>query len=575
MKYYQRFVFIVVIVSIVSLFLEQIHDKVFIAVVISNIVDFLLVALIIGETLYTIITAKYKKIYFLHNWFSLVFTVVFVSLFTYSKFFSTAFISTDWAIFAILLQNIFHLLKIYSRIKKLKGFAEKFTANPAQSILLSFVFVILVGTLLLMMQFTTVDGRGLSFLDALFTAASATCVTGLIVVDTATVYTIWGKLIIILLIQIGGLGIMLLSFFTVFMLGKRISLQDKMLLSYMLSEDDASGLESSVLGIVLTALLIEFIGAVCLFIGFLPTLGFSLKNVSYSMFHSISAFCNAGFALYSDSVETFRLNPVVMFTIAFLIIFGGLGFSVIKNVWDIVKERVSFICSRRKEGCRHELTLNSRIVLFFTAFFLLAGMFFFYILEHDNVMKSYGLGEQYLAAFFQSVTLRTAGFNSVPFSQFRIPTYFFMCLFMFIGAASGGTAGGIKVGTVGVIVAFMRSFLKGDTKTCIRNFQISEKKVQTAFVICVSGLVVCFMAIFVLSITEQQDFIKIVFEVFSAIGTVGLSAGITGSLSAIGKCVIIILMFWGRVGALTILSVAAFHGEKVNISWPQAEISIG
>lgn len=574
MKKYQWFIFLTVILSIISLFLGQIPDRSYALLIFSSVIDILLIAVVLAETVYGIAIARYKRIYLRENIFPLLFTLTFFVLFIYSKFFYTAIILSDLAIFAILLRNVFVVLKIYGK-NKISAYVEKFTANPSQSILLSFVFVILAGTLLLMMNFATVDGRGLPFFDALFTATSATCVNGLIVVDTATTYTIWGQLVLLVLIQIGGLGIMLLTFFTIFLLGRRMSLKDKMLLSYMLSEDDNSSLRSTVLGIVFTTFLIEGIGALLLFWGFLPTLGFSIKNAYYSIFHAVSAFCNAGFVLYSDGFESFRLNPVVNFTIAFLIILGGISFAVIHNVRLVLKERFTALAKRQRGSFQNDLTLNSRIVLVFAGVLILAGTLLFYILEHDNSMASYGLGEQYLAAFFQSVTLRTAGFNTVPFSNFTVSTYLFMCVFMFIGASSGGTAGGIKVQTVAVIGSAIRSFLRGEKTATIQNYQIGNDKIRSAFVICLSGLTAVFVAVFVLSLTEKADVLKIMFEVCAAIGTTGISAGITSSLSVTGKIAILLLMFWGRLGAITILSAAAFDKEQVNISYPQADISIG
>ncbi|PIE97382.1 MAG: hypothetical protein CR988_08115 [Treponema sp.] len=574
MKRAQWFLVLTVILCIISLFLRQVSSPGAVGLFVADIVDFVLVAAVLIELIYEIVCAKYIKIYVSDNLFSVLFALTFFALFIYTKFFDSGF-SSSWAIFAVLLKSVFSSLNAYSKQKKFSAYVERFSTNPAQSILMSFVMVILMGTLLLMMKFTTLDGKGLSFLDAFFTATSATCVTGLIVVDTATVYTIWGQLIILLLIQIGGLGIMLLSFFTVVLLGRGISLQGKMLLSYMLSEDDTSGLRSTVLNIVLTTLVIEGIGAVCLFLGFVPTLGFSLRNLYVSVFHSISAFCNAGFSLYSNSIENFRLNPIVTFTIAFLIILGGIGFSVINNIGAVIKDKFKKYIKKEKTGHSPEITLNSRIALSFTGILLLAGTLLFYILEYNNSMSEYGLGEQYLAAFFQSVTLRTAGFNSVPFANLRPSTYILMFMFMFIGASSGGTAGGIKVGTISVMLASTRAFLKGEKDVCIGKFQISAEKVRSAFVIFFSGLFVAFFAIFLLSLTEKHNLLETTFEIFSAIGTVGLSTGITPLLSSLGKIIIILLMFWGRVGAITILSAAAFKTEKVNINWPQANISIG
>ena len=349
-----------------------------------------------------------------------------------------------------------------------------------------------------------------------------------------------------------------------------------MLLSYMLSEDDSSSLRSTVLEIVAATFIFEGIGAGLLFIGFMPTLGFSLKNVYYSIFHSVSAFCNAGFALYDDSLESFRLNPLVLLTIAFLIIFGGIGFAVLKDLRLFFTDRIASVFRKQKTPYKRSLSLNTRIVLILTAALLLAGTLLFYFFEHANTMASYGLAEQYLSAFFQSATLRTAGFTSVPFTNFVLPTYLFMCVLMFIGGNSGGTAGGIKVGTLSILYATARAFFRGEDKVTLGRFQVSENKIKSSAVIFVAGIIVVCAAVFLLSISEKSARLsRLLFEVVSAITAAGLTAGITTSLSVAGKAIIILLMFFGRLGALTIMAAAVFNKDKVNINLPQADIAIG
>ncbi|MGI5076206.1 potassium transporter TrkG [Treponema maltophilum] len=576
MKNYQRFIFILVILSIVSLFLEQLPDKNLLLKICTNAVDALLILILCVETIVPFAKTKYKGMYIASNRFSLIFTLITIILFAFSKFSHSKIITSNWAVFILFFRNLFTIFKAYTRMKKLSNYFERFTANPARNILLSFVFLILGGTLLLMVKISTVGEKGISFIDALFTATSAACVNGLIVKSTVGDFTLWGKTILILLMQVGGLGIMLLSFFMVFLFGKRISLQDKMLLSYMLSEDDSSSLRSTVLEIVAATFIFEGIGAVLLFIGFMPTLGFSLKNVYYSIFHSVSAFCNAGFALYDDSFESFRLNPLVLLTIAFLIIFGGIGFAVLKDLRLFFADRFASVFRKQKTPYKRSLSLNTRIVLILTAALLLAGTLLFYFFEHANTMASYGLAEQYLSAFFQSATLRTAGFTSVPFTNFVLPTYLFMCVLMFIGGNSGGTAGGIKVGTLSVLYATARAFFRGEDKVRLGRFQVSENKIKSSAVIFVAGIIVVCAAVFLLSISEKSARLsRLLFEVVSAITATGLTAGITTSLSVAGKAIIILLMFFGRLGALTIMAAAVFNKDKVNINLPQADIAIG
>jgi trk system potassium uptake protein TrkH len=542
-----------------------------------NVIDYLVVSTAVLEFLINFVTAKYKKLFFKENLFSALFLAVFLCLFIYNKFFAgyaASGYAGDLATLTIIFRNIFLVLKVYGRIQKLSRYVQQFTDKPAQTILFSFLSVILVGALLLMMNFSTKDGKGLDFIDALFTATSAVCVTGLIVVDTATHYTIWGQTIIMILIQIGGLGIMILSFFTIFAVRKRVSLEDKLLLSYMLSEEDMNNLFRALSTIVLTAFSIEAVGAILLFMGFLPSMGGGWRTVFYAVFHSVSAFCNAGFALYTDSLESFRLQPLIIITIAALIISGGIGFSVIA---DIRTQTIQFVQALIKKNKRpvFSLSLNSRVVLRYTLILILSGLFFIYFLEHDHTMKNYRLGEQYLAAFFQSVTLRTAGFNSISFQSLRDGTLLIMIVYMFIGAASGSTAGGIKVNTLAVIGSSLSAYLHRRPQPIIENYSINPERIQRAYIVLLFGLVAVLGGTLILSLTEQASFIQIFFEATSAFGTVGLSTGITSGLSVPGKFVIIILMYLGRLGPLTILSAASVSKARVNISYPQGEISIG
>ncbi|MBN2351741.1 MAG: TrkH family potassium uptake protein [Spirochaetales bacterium] len=576
-KLFRVIVIVTLLFSIVSLFLEQAKDVGPGVRTAGNVIDYLIVSLVFLEAFVGVVTARYRFLYIKEHKFSLLFIAAFIVLFiivksnVFSQFTDTG---GSISLLLILLRNAFLVMKIFGRFQKFSKFMENFTIHPAQSILLSFLFVILIGTLVLMMGFTTVDGKGLSFINGLFTSTSAVCVTGLIVVDTATQFTVWGQLVILILIQIGGLGIMILSFFAVFALRRTISLEDKLMLSYMLSEDDMSGLTKSLRNIILITFSIELAGAAVLFAGFLPKFGFSLHNAFLSVFHSVSAFCNAGFSLFSDSLESWRGDPVIIVTVAVLIILGGLSFAVITNVSAALVRRIR----RRMTGSsppKIGLTLNTKIILKYTLLLIVSGMVVFYFLEHANVMKKHDLGDQYLSAFFQSVTLRTAGFNSVPFGAFLPGTYLFMIVFMFIGAASGGTAGGIKINAVVVIGSYLRSFIKGEKQARLGNYSVSPDRVGRSFIILLFGLFSVIIGTFLLSLTERASFLSLFFEATSAFGTVGLSAGVTATLSVFGKMVIIGLMYLGRLGPLTILSAASRKKPKVNIEYPMGDVSIG
>ncbi len=512
----------------------------------------------------------------IHDAVSLTGMVFFFCLYAISFFFRDSRMMAALPIFPVIVVIIAAVTSIADRQRNRHAYMEHLTRNPAQTILVSFFFLILSGCLLFMMPFATRDGTGMSFIDALFTATSAVCVTGLAVADTVTCFSFSGQLVLLFLIQAGGLGIMILTFFTVFLLRKRVSLADKMLLSYMLSEDDATGLFKALKTIVLTTFVIEGVGAVLLFAGFVPVLGVSVKNVWFSLFHAVSAFCNAGFSLFSDSLESFRRNPMIILTIALLIIAGGAGFSLISEV----RQQFAGLLPRLNHArisypVRRSLSVNNRIVLVATGILLIGGTLIFYILEHGTTMASYSLGEQYLAAFFQSVTFRTAGFNSVPMDALRPATYLFACCMMFIGAASGSTAGGIKVNTVAVLGAAVVSHLRGKRNVSISRYEIDNDRIIKAFIIFFSGILVTGLAVFLLSLTENLPFIHLVYEAFSAFGTTGVSAGITASLSIFSKSVLIVLMFWGRLGALTILAAAGKRPDNVKINHPLADVSIG
>ncbi|MDF1567938.1 MAG: TrkH family potassium uptake protein [Spirochaetaceae bacterium] len=563
--------------SIVSLYVEQMELSGLSPFLFTNLIDLVILIILVAETVLGFRDAPYKRIFFRRNVFSIGFSAIFIILFAYNKYITLgAFLTgTTGAGFTILLiRNFFLVLKVFSRYRRITGFIEGLNMHPALTIILSFLFVILAGTWLLMMPFTARAGGGLSFVDALFTATSAVCVTGLIVVDTATYFSVGGQLVILTLIQVGGLGIMVLSYFTLFILGRRISVEQKSLVAYMLSEDDMGKLKSTLKSIIGITVLIEGIGALILTTAMNPEGSSWGSRVLFGAFHAVSAFCNAGFALLSDSLETFSGRPVVLVTFALLIISGGLSFGVFINIRNVLMKRFR----RHNAVSRNNhavITLNTRIVLSTSGILLLSGMLMFYILEHRGVLAPLPLGRQYLAAFFQSVTLRTAGFNSVPFGSLSTGVIIAMVVFMFIGGASGSTAGGIKVNTMAVLLASVKSAWRNDARVVLRSHTVDEQSVNRAYLIFLFGVISVMFGGFVLSVTESAPFKDILFETVSAFGTVGLSTGLTGSLSSIGKTVIIVLMFIGRLGPLTVLAASSPGQGRLQITYPRAEIAIG
>ncbi len=546
-------------------------------IAVSGWVDFVILLLVIAEFCFLFIPSRYKLLVLKRNNYSLVFSLLFVIFFILNRFFilsrgNTGFIAIPPAL--ILARNFFIWTGIFSRFKKISLFFEGITMYPAKTILFSFLAVIVVGTILLMLPFATSTGKGLSIIDALFTSTSAVCVTGLIVVDTATAFSFWGKLIILTLIQIGGISIMILSYFTIFSLKKNISIKEKLMLSYMLNEKDMSHISKAIRNIIYTSFIIEGIGTVLLLVPFRAKSSSWGGTFFLSIFHAISAFCNAGFSLFSNSLASFTGSFYVNTVIASLIILGGLSFIVLNNITGTFTWWIGHIRGKSKQ--RYEkLQVNTIVILIATAILILTGMLLIYGLEHSRSLAGYSLGKQYLAAFFQSVTLRTAGFNTISFSNLSTTTLMIMGVFMFVGAAAGSTAGGIKINNVAVIFAYIKSFLTNSNSVVLLKHSIPKEKVLKSMLILLFGLCAVVLGIVFLSYFEHAPIQNIIFETISAFGTVGLSTGLTSHLTSQGKIVISILMFMGRLGPLTILAAASRHRPNIHMEFPVGEISIG
>jgi trk system potassium uptake protein TrkH len=560
--------FFFLILGVAGLYLEQqiIHLGRFSWIVTA--IDYVLILFLFSESLTSFLKVPNKKNYIRNHIPSLVFLFLYLLLFILNK--SAIFLNPEsffrGYFFLIVVRNTLLIFKVFGRIRKFTEYLNSIFSKPAQTVVLSFVVVILVGTFLLMMPFMTVDNY-IRPIDAFFTVTSAVCVTGLIVVDTATYFTLIGKITIMILIQIGGLGIMLLSYFMIFAFRRSVSLKDRTLLSFMLNESDMKSIVKSVKRIFILTFSIEFAGAALLFPAFFKEFNSLGTAIFYSLFHGVSAFCNAGFALFTDSLETFRGNYYLNFTIAALIITGGISFPVLTEIFSGIKglflrKKISF-------------SINTKVVLQVSLGLTLLGMLIIYKLEHVSLFYILPLGEQYLSAFFQSVTLRTAGFNTISFSALGSGTLMLMIGIMFIGGASGSTAGGIKVNTLGVVWAYINSFRKGNDETLLYKHQVPKDQILQAFTVILFGIFSIFIITLIMVLTESATPVAIFFEAVSAFATVGLSTGITGDLTFIGKICIIILMFFGRIGPITLLT-ATSRGEKdSHISYPEATLLIG
>ena len=419
----------------------------------------------------------------------MVFLTIIILLINYS--FSNIivnYVKSSIALLIILRNLIYLIIDIKSERKRnINKIAQTIVYRPIRSIITSYLIIILTGAILLMMPFSSSSKTSVGFINALFTSTSAVCVTGLTVIDTATKYSFIGQFIIMILIQVGGLGIMFFAYFSTVIIGRKTSLENKMSASFLLNEDDMSRLFWNIKWILIITFSLKLIGALFLFIGFINRLGFSNKNLFFSIFHSISAFCNAGFSLYSNNLEDYVASFIVSLTICFLIISGGLSFFVHLNILGNIKD---FILKKvfRKNIAFRSISLNTIIVLLITSILLAGGTLLIYIYEHDNILQKYDIKTQYLASFFQSVTLRTAGFNTIPLGNLHMYTYLIMILWMYIGGASGSTAGGIKVNTVGVIWAYILSVIKNSKNTILFKKSIPDGIVLNSFLIALMAL---------------------------------------------------------------------------------------
>lgn len=573
-----KFIPAIIILGVLSIILENGLSRGPLTGLFVDLIDHLVIILFAVEFIVDLVKAEYKLIFLRRNALNLFFLLVFSILFVYVKYFARALVGHDQLQYlsakTVFLISVFNIFKVILRIRKLKNFLTNLATHPAQTIMVSFLVVILVGTLLLMMPFATADRNPIGFINAVFTATSATCVTGLIVVDTATRFSFPGQLIIMLLIQIGGLGIMIMSAFAGFIMRKKMSLQEKMTISYALNETDMSSLGRSVSRIITITLLFELAGALLLWHEFRNIIAGDRQAVFFAVFHSISAFCNAGFALFSNSLEQFKSNVFINFTIAGLIICGGISFAVSTNLTQFVKSRLKVKVFKYEDRIIN-LTLNTKIVAFLTALLIIAGMLIFYAFEHKLNLLPYDLKTGYLSSFFQSVTLRTAGFNTLDISSLHTATYLVMILFMFIGGASGSTAGGIKLNTVGVVYAYIKSILKSQNNIVLLRQSLSRDLVNQAFMIITLSVLAVFTGTLVLVLSEGKQLIQTMFEVVSAFGTVGLSTGLTPFLSSFGKIVIITLMYIGRIGPLTVIMALSRKSIDTHVQYPDAQISIG
>ncbi|PKF62264.1 Ktr system potassium transporter B [Psychromonas sp. psych-6C06] len=443
-------------------------------------------------------------------------------------------------------------------VKKENG--KKRWSEP-RVILFSFLAILLPGALLLTLPIFSVSG--LSFIDALFTATSAISVTGLGVVDTGEHFTFTGKVLLMILMQIGGLGQMTLSAILLYMFGLRLSLRQQSLTKEELGQGKSVNLRKLVKHILVFSCIAELCGMILLAVRFVPQLGWS-EGLFSALFHAVSAFNNAGFSLFSDSMMSYVGDPLVNFTIAGLFIFGGLGFTVISDLHG------NFF-----RGFKH-LQLHTKIMLLATPCLLAFGTLLFWLLESNNpnTLATLSTLDQWLAAFFQSASARTAGFNSIDLSQFTYPALLVMMVLMLIGAGSTSTGGGIKVSTFVVAMVATWAFLRQRNKVVILKRTVPWSTVTKCLAIIVVSFFVLINAMFLLMITENASFHIVMFETISAFATVGLTAGLTAELSDAGKVIMVVVMIIGRIGPLTLAYMLA-RPKPTLLKYPDGHVFAG
>lgn len=451
----------------------------------------------------------------------------------------------------------------------MENIKKKKNLSPFKILAIGFAAVILTGGILLSLPISSVSGQYTSLLDTIFTATSAVCVTGLVVLDTGTYWSVFGQWIILILIEIGGLGFMALSTIFALLLGKRISLRERLVMQEAYNTFSLQGVISHVRYMLFFTLAVQGGAALILMTQFIPLYGIG-TGIYYGIFHAISAFNNAGFDLLGNftSVTVLNTNKVVLMTLGTLINIGGLGYLV----W---REIISSIRSKKK---LKNFSLHSKVVLTISLTLVLFGSLIFLIFEWNNpaTMQGMRFSDKIVNSYFSATTPRTAGFNSISNSEMSPAGKLLTMAYMFIGGSPGSTAGGVKTTTLGIVIFTLISVLKGREDVEVYHKKLSQSTVYRAVAVFLLGISIVVMGVMVLSIAEVgATFEVILYEVLSAFGTVGLSQGITPSLTAVSKVTLTLIMYMGRVGPLTVMLALAGKQSKANVKYPEGKLLIG
>ncbi|WP_169083813.1 TrkH family potassium uptake protein [Paenibacillus sp. PL91] len=436
--------------------------------------------------------------------------------------------------------------------------------SPPRILVCGFALIILLGAILLSMPFASASGERLPFIDALFTATSATCVTGLVVVDTGTYFSVAGQVILMCLFQLGGLGFMTMATLVALVLRKKISLRERLLLQEAMNQSSMEGIVRLIRRVIVYSLAIEFVGFTLFSIRFAFDMPLG-KALFFGAFHAVSLFNNAGFDIFGEyrSLTLYVSDPIVNIAAMMLIITGGLGFVVMSDLMEYRKNR--------------RLSLHSKVVLSMTGTLIALGTIVIFIFEFSNTktLGSLDWSGKIWSSFFQSVTPRTAGANTLDYTALRQATMFFTIILMFIGASPGSTGGGIKTTTFTTLIGAVIAMIRGREDIVMFRHRLGKDRIFKALTITLISLGLVIIVTMTLSMTEDQAFIKLLFEATSAFGTVGLSIGVTPELSTVGKIVIALTMFAGRLGPLTLAYALGPRTEKELFRHPEGKITIG
>lgn len=537
--------------------------------------DIFIILFLIIESIIKLSLATYKGKFIRKYWLEFIIAVFISTLFFGGAFLrlgriiqlSRAIRITVFVRLFISIKEIFNSFVRFTKTRRWRAVINFFRMNPSRSIVFSFSLVIITGAFLLMFPSSSGQGKHIRFIDALFTSASGVCVTGLTVINIGTDLSIFGQSILLILIQIGGLGLMTFSTFFALLLNQKTEIGHISRMQDILDIDTSSRVKNLVINMIKFTFTIEAIGAIILFISWHKSFPNITSAIYTSVFHSVSAFCNAGFSIFKNNLESFRDNYLLNITFISLIVFGGLGFAVLSNIYNKI--------THRKEKTIHRLTTHTKIVLLTTAVLLILGTAIIWILEDNNTLKGFNVREKAVASAFQSTTPRTAGFNTIPIKNCLNSTLFFMMFLMFIGASPGSTGGGIKTSTFSIALITLFSSIKNKESIEAFGRSIDKETIYKAFSVIITSFIVVCLSFMSLLIIEKFAFEKLLFEVFSAFGTVGLSTGITPGLSDVGKFIIILTMFAGRTGPLTLVMALSLRKGKGKYTYPKARIMIG